>query len=31
MSSGTIPSITPLMPPITNVTMNPSANSIEVE
>ena len=30
MSSGIMPSITPEMPPITNVTMNPSANSIDV-
>ena len=30
MSIGIMPSITPEMPPITNVTMKPSANSIEV-
>ena len=31
MSIGTMPSMTPLMPPITKVTMNPSAISIAVE
>ena len=31
MSSGTIPSITPEIPPITNVTMKPSENSIAVD
>ena len=31
MSSGIIPSITPEMPPITNVTRNPSANNIDVD
>jgi hypothetical protein len=30
MSIGAMPSITPLIPPIVKVTMNPSANSIEV-
>jgi hypothetical protein len=30
MSIGTMPSITPEIPPTTNVTMNPSANSIAV-
>ena len=31
MSIGIIPSITPEIPPIVNVTMNPIANSIEVD
>ncbi len=31
MSIGTMPSITPLIPPIVKVTMKPSANSIAVD
>ena len=31
MSIGTMPSMTPLMPPIVKVTMKASANSIAVE
>ena len=31
MSIGTMPSITPEIPPIVNVTMKPSANSIDVD
>ena len=31
MSRGTMPSITPEIPPTTKVTMNPSANSMDVD